>query len=208
MSASAIGIYGNRRNEVLTENSSLATGSESFLAGVCRAWEEATLPARAAGIRTVQARMGIVLSPDGGALHLMLPPFRLGLGGRIGDGAQWMSWIALDDVVGAIQHVLQRPEVSGPVNFVAPEPVTNEDFTRCLGQVLHRPAILPVPAAALRLALGRMAEETALASQRVVPASTQGERLLLPVPGAGGGAAALAGVSSVVARSGAAEAIW
>lgn len=169
VSASAIGIYGHRRNEVLTEDSTVATGRESFLAGVCRAWEDAAAPARAAGIRTVQVRMGIVLSPNGGALRLMLPPFRLGLGGRVGDGTQWMSWIALDDVVGAIQHSLLRPELSGPVNLVAPEPATNDEFTRCLAAVLGRPAFIPVPALAFRLALGRMAEETVLASQRVAP---------------------------------------
>ena len=169
ISASAVGIYGDRRNELLTEDSAVATGSASFLASVCRVWEESTEPARAAGIRTVRLRIGIVLTPAGGALRLMLPPFRLGLGGRLGSGTQWMSWITLDDVLGAIRHVLQRPELHGPVNLVAPSPVTNDEFTRCLAGVLRRPAALPVPAAALRLVLGQMAEETVLAGQRVIP---------------------------------------
>ena len=167
--ASAVGIYGDRRNELLTEESSVPTGSASFLASVCRVWEESTEPARVAGIRTVRLRLGIVLSPVGGALRLMLPPFRLGLGGRLGSGTQWMSWITLDDVLGAIRHLLDKPELNGPVNLVAPSPVTNDEFTRCLAGVLRRPAVLPVPAAVLRLVLGQMAEETILASQRVAP---------------------------------------
>jgi len=169
ISASAIGIYGDRHNELLTEDSSVATGTSSFLAAVCRMWEESTRPAADAGIRTVQARIGVVLTPAGGALRLMLPAFRLGVGGRIGSGAQWMSWITLDDLLGAARHVLDTPELNGPVNLVAPSPVTNDEFTRCLGAVLRRPALLPVPAAALRLAMGQMAEETVLASQRVMP---------------------------------------
>jgi uncharacterized protein (TIGR01777 family) len=169
VSASAIGIYGDRHNELLTEDSSVATGTSSFLAAVCRMWEESTRPAAEAGIRTVQLRMGIVLTPTGGALRLMLPAFRLGVGGRLGSGTQWMSWITLDDTLAAIRHVLDVPELSGPVNLVAPSPVTNDEFARCLGGVLRRPALLPVPAAALRLAMGQMAEETALYSQRVIP---------------------------------------
>ena len=151
----------------------MATGSGSFLASVCRAWEESTGPARVAGIRTVQLRTGIVLAPAGGALRLMLPAFRLGLGGRLGSGTQWMSWIALDDVLGAIGHVLKTRELDGPVNLVAPTPVTNDEFTVCLAGVLRRPALLPVPAAALRLAMGQMAEETVLAGQRVAPQRLQ-----------------------------------
>jgi hypothetical protein len=169
ISASAVGIYGDRRNELLTEDSAVAAGSSSFLASVCRVWEESTEAARAAGIRTVRLRIGIVLTPAGGALRLMLPPFRLGLGGRLGSGTQWMSWITLDDVLGAIRHVLDKPEHNGPVNLVAPSPVTNDEFTRCLAGVLRRPAVLPVPAAVLRLVLGQMAEETLLAGQRVAP---------------------------------------
>jgi len=151
----------------------VATGSASFLASVCRVWEESTEPARAAGIRTVSLRTGIVLTPAGGALRLMLPPFRLGFGGRLGSGTQWMSWIALDDVLGAIRHVLETRELDGPVNLVAPSPVTNDEFTRCLAGVLRRPALLPVPAAVLRLALGQMAEETLLSGQMVAPQRLQ-----------------------------------
>lgn len=173
LSSSAVGIYGDRHNELLTEESAVATGASSFLASVCRAWEDATEPARAAGIRTIRLRIGIVLSPAGGALRLMLPPFRLGLGGRLGSGTQWMSWISLDDVLGAIRHVLEKPQLHGPVNLVAPSPVTNDEFTRCLAGVLRRPAVLPVPAGALRLALGQMAEETVLAGQRVAPQRLQ-----------------------------------
>src|SRR5439155_1373125 len=148
--ASAIGYYANRRDEVLIENSPPGTG---FLAQVCREWEAATAPATARGIRVVNLRIGLVLSPAGGALAKMLTPFRLGLGGVIGDGAQWMSWIALADLIGAIHHALATEPLHGPVNAVAPTPVTNAEFTRTLGRVLGRPTtILRVPAFAARLA--------------------------------------------------------
>jgi uncharacterized protein len=165
--ASAIGIYGDGGDELLTEDSLPGTG---FLPEVCRAWEEATQPASEAGIRVVQLRFGVVLSPAGGALAKMLPVFRAGLGGKLGSGCQWMSWVALPDAVRAIEFALQTSSLSGPVNLVSPNPVTNLAFTRTLGRVLHRPAVLQVPAFALRLAFGEMAEATMLESVRVMPA--------------------------------------
>jgi uncharacterized protein len=168
--ASAIGYYGSRGNEVLNEESRPGTG---FLADVAREWEAATAPAIARGIRVVNLRLGVVLSAGGGALAKMLTPFRLGLGGVIGDGAQWMSWIALDDTIGAIVHALTTDSLRGPVNAVAPAPVTNAEFARTLGRVLGRPTLVPLPAFAARLALGEMADELLLASQRVVPARLQ-----------------------------------
>ena len=168
--ASGIGYYGSRGDEVLNEDSRLGTG---FLAELAREWEAATAPAIARGIRVVNLRLGVVLSARGGALAKMLTPFRLGLGGVIGDGAHWMSWIALDDVIGAIQHTLTTDSLRGPVNAVAPAPVTNAEFTRTLGRVLGRPTLVPLPAFAARLALGEMADELLLASQRVVPARLQ-----------------------------------
>jgi uncharacterized protein (TIGR01777 family) len=168
--ASAIGYYGSRGDEVLNEESRPGTG---FLADVAREWEAATAPAIAQGIRVVNLRLGVVLSARGGALAKMLTPFRLGLGGVIGDGAQWMSWIALDDTIGAIVHALTTDSLRGPVNAVAPAPVTNAEFTRTLGRVLGRPTLVPLPAFAARLALGEMADELLLASQRVVPARLQ-----------------------------------
>lgn len=167
ISASAIGYYGNRGQETLREDSPVGRG---FLADVCREWEFATNAAADAGIRTVQTRFGIVLSPDGGALAKMLPPFRLGLGGNVGNGRQWWSWIDLQDVAGAIEHILKASPLHGAVNLVAPNPVTNAEFTRTLAAVLSRPAIFPMPAFAARLALGQMADELLLASQRVEPA--------------------------------------
>jgi len=137
------------------------------LAEVCKQWEAATEPAVRAGIRVVSLRFGVVLSPRGGALARMLPPFRMGAGGRIGSGRQWMSWIALDDVVGVIQHALATDAVHGPVNAVAPAPVTNAEFTRTLGAVLHRPTVFPLPAFMVRLAFGEMGEALLLGSQRV-----------------------------------------
>ena len=169
VSASAIGIYGDRGDTVLNETSSLGDPEGDFLASVGREWEAAAEPARAAGIRVVHPRFGIVLSPEGGALQKMLLPFRLGLGGRLGDGGQWMSWISLDDAVGAIIHLLTRETLEGPVNVTAPLPLRNRDFTRILGETLSRPTPFPVPAAALRLAFGQMADGTLLASTRVVP---------------------------------------
>jgi len=172
VSASAIGIYGDRGDENLTERS--APGPrEDFLAAVGQEWENAAAPARTAGIRVVHPRFGVVLSPAGGALGKMLLPFRLGLGGRLGNGLQWMSWISIDDVVGALLHLVLNGTLSGPVNVTAPEPVRNRDFTRTLGRVLSRPTPLPVPSTALRLVLGEMADSTLLASARVLP-----ERLL------------------------------
>jgi len=168
--ASGVGYYGSRGDEVLSEESRPGTG---FLAELAREWEAASAAAIAQGIRVVHLRFGIVLSAKGGALARMLTPFRLGLGGTIGDGAQWMSWIALDDVIGAIGHALTTDSLRGPVNAVAPAPVTNAEFTRILGRVLGRPTLLPLPAFVARLALGEMADELLLASQRVVPARLQ-----------------------------------
>jgi uncharacterized protein (TIGR01777 family) len=167
VSASAIGFYGNRGDEVLREES--LSGSD-FLSSVCRDWEAATRPAAEAGIRVVCLRFGAILSAAGGALAKMLTPFRLGAGGVIGDGRQWMSWIALNDVLGAIRHALAADALRGPVNVVAPQPVTNREFTQMLGRVLGRPAILPLPAFAARLAFGEMADALLLSSQRVEPA--------------------------------------
>jgi uncharacterized protein (TIGR01777 family) len=166
VSSSAIGYYGNRSDELLKEESSSGTG---FLPEVCREWEAATRPAAEAGIRTVQIRTGVVLSPTGGALGKMLLPFKLGVGGRLGDGHQWMSWIDVEDMVGAIHHILKNDLLHGPVNLVAPKPVTNLEFTRTLASALSRPAIFPVPAFAAKLAFGEMGEEVLLGSQRVEP---------------------------------------
>lgn len=166
VSASAVGFYGNRGDEVLTEGSALGTG---FLAETCAEWESATEAAAAKGIPVAKMRIGVVMSPKGGALAKMLPPFRLGLGGPIGSGRQYMSWISLDDIVGAIIHVLSKDGLSGPVNGVAPHPVTNAEFARILGKVLGRPAIFPMPAFAARFAFGEMADELLLASTRVEP---------------------------------------
>jgi uncharacterized protein (TIGR01777 family) len=168
VSASGINVYGDRGDEVVTEES---RPGEGFLAEACKAWEGATAPAEQAGIRVVHLRSGIVLSPAGGALDKMLTPFRLGLGGRLGSGAQWMSWISVDDEVGAIVHLLGDGGPAGPVNATAPNPVTNAEFSKALGQALRRPSVMPVPAPALRLLLGReMADELLLASMRVLPA--------------------------------------
>ena len=164
--SSAIGYYGDRGNEVLNERSRPGTG---FLADVCREWEAATQAAAQAGIRTAQMRTGVVLSPKGGALGKMLTPFKMGVGGKIGDGRQWMSWIDVQDMVGAIHHVLKSDLLQGPVNMVAPKPVTNAEFTETLGSVLSRPTILPMPAFAVKLAFGEMGETVLLGSQRVEP---------------------------------------
>ena len=164
--ASAIGYYGDRKEEVLTESS--APGND-FLATVCVQWEKATGPAVEKGIRTVCTRFGIILDKKGGALAKMLTPFRMGIGGRVGDGKQWMSWIALDDVVSALRFVLNKAELIGPVNFVAPNPVTNEAFTRALGRTLGKPSFIPIPEFAVRLAFGEMADALLLSSQRVEP---------------------------------------
>lgn len=166
VSASATGIYGDRGDSELDEHSEPGTG---FLADVARAWEAGTAPARDAGMRVVHLRLGMVLDPGGGALRKMLPPFRLGLGGRLGDGRQWTSWITRGDLVRAIRFALEHGELSGPVLAVAPEPVTNAQFTQALAKALRRPAFLPVPAFALRLLFGEMAEALLLASQRCRP---------------------------------------
>ena len=164
--ASAIGIYGERACEILHEESAPGAG---FLSDLCRQWEAAAQPAVDAGIRVVHLRLGVVLGPGDGALARMLPLFRFGLGGRLGTGRQWMSWISLADAVSAILFVLDDPSLSGAVNVCAPHPVTNQQFTRELARQLHRPAIFPAPAFALRLALGEIADQALLASTRVLP---------------------------------------
>ena len=164
ISASAVGYYGDRGDEVLTEASAPGGG---FLAEVARAWEEAA--ARAAPTRVVLLRQGVVLARAGGALPRMALPFRLGLGGPIGGGRQWMSWIVLEDLVRVFAHVLASDTLDGPVNVVSPHPVTQRDFSRSLGRVLHRPAFLPTPGWAIRLVLGEMAKDLLLSSQRVSP---------------------------------------
>lgn len=166
VSASAIGIYGDRGDQTLDETASAGDG---FLAEVARDWEAATQPARDAGVRVVTMRFGVILSPNGGALKKMLLPFKMGVGGRLGSGRQWWSWVSIDDAAGAIHHALMTPSLSGPVNVVTPNPLTNAEFTKVLGQVLHRPTFLPLPAFAARLALGEMADELLLASTRVEP---------------------------------------
>jgi len=164
--ASAIGYYGSRGDEILTESS---TNGTDFLALVCRDWEAEASRAAATGVRTILLRTGIVLSGKGGALPKMLTPFKLGVGGRLGSGQQWMSWIAIEDVVGIIRYAIANEQVSGPVNVVAPNPVRNEEFTRLLAGMLHRPAIFPAPAFVLRLAMGEMADAVLLGSDRVKP---------------------------------------
>jgi hypothetical protein len=166
ISASAIGYYGDRGDETLREESSPGTG---FLPEVCREWEAAAEPAAKAGIRTVQMRFGLVLSGSGGALQKMLPPFRMGVGGNMGNGRQWWSWVHIDDLVGAVQHVIKTEALQGPVNVVTPNPVRNAEFTKTLASVLSRPAIFPMPAFAARLVFGQMGDELLLASQRVEP---------------------------------------
>lgn len=167
LSASAIGYYGDQGDAWLTEASPSGQG---FLPQLCREWEDSTAIARNAGIRVATLRTGIVLSPKGGALAGMLPVFKLGLGGPVGNGRHYMSWITLDDLVDAILFVLENSSVSGPINLTAPQPVTNREFTKALGTILHRPAFLPVPSPLLHLLPGHMARETLLASARVEPA--------------------------------------
>lgn len=167
LAASAIGVYGDRGDEVLTEDSSPGTG---FLAqDVAVPWERATQPAREAGIRVVNLRIGVVLTPDGGALKQMLLPFRMGVGGKTGSGRQWMSWIALDDIVGSILYLLEKESVAGPVNLTAPDPVTNAEFAKALASALHRPAVFAQPAFVIRAILGEMGETLLLGSTRVLP---------------------------------------
>jgi uncharacterized protein (TIGR01777 family) len=170
VSASAVGIYGSRGDEVLTEESPPGDPDRDFLVSVTREWEKAAEPARVEGIRVVHPRFGVVLSPAGGALGKMLLPFRLGLGARLGSGRQWISWISIDDAVHALQQALVDDSLRGPVNLTAPEPLSNRDFTRTLARVLSRPAVFAVPESALRLALGDMAVGTILSSIRAVPA--------------------------------------
>ncbi len=173
IAASAIGYYGNRGDEVLTEQSAPGSG---FLAEVCQEWESAAYPAVEAGIRVVNLRIGVVLTKHGGALHAMLPAFRLGLGGKIGDGLQYMSWVALDDVVGVFLFSLTAQSLHGPVNVVAPQPVRNSEFVQALAHTLHRPAIFPLPAFVVRTLFGEMGESLLLASTRVQPAKLTANR--------------------------------
>lgn len=177
--ASAIGYYGNRGDEVLREESPAGT---DFLAGVCREWEAAAAPAAVVGVRIVHLRIGIVLSPAGGALAKLLTAFKMGAGGKVGSGKQYMSWIALDDVIGAIYHALRTEDLAGPVNTVAPHPVMNGEFTGTLGRVLDRPTVFSVPAFAARLAFGEMADALLLSSARVEPTRllTTNYRFLYP----------------------------
>ncbi len=179
VSASAMGFYGSRGDEVLTESS---PAGEGFLADVTREWEAATAPAEQAGIRVVHLRLGVVLSSRGGALAKMLPAFQAGAGGRIGDGQQWMGWISLEDVIGLVHFALFTPGMRGPVNAVAPHPVRQEELARTLGQVLSRPAVVPLPAAVVRTLFGEMGQEALLSSARVHPeaAGRQGFTFLHP----------------------------
>ena len=166
VSASAVGFYGNRGDRILDEDSGRGTG---YFPELCVAWEEAARPAAEAGIRVVHPRFGMVLGHDGGAMARLGPLFRLGLGGKLGSGRQWMSWVSEADAVGAVLFSLEQTAISGAVNVVAPEPVTNAEFTRVLGKTVHRPTFMAAPAFALRLAFGEMADEALLASTRAVP---------------------------------------
>lgn len=169
--ASAVGLYGDRGDELLDESSPAGTG---FLADLCRDWEAAAQPATEAGIRVVHARFGVVLGRDAGALSKMLPLFRSGLGGNLGNGRQWMSWVSLEDAAAALLFAIATATVAGAINVTAPNPVTNAAFTRALARQLRRPAVLPAPAFALRLAFGQMADEALLASQRALPTKLLG----------------------------------
>ena len=166
ISASAIGYYGNRGDEIVDESSAAGDG---FLADVCKQWEEATQKAKDAGIRVVRARIGVVLSPSGGALKKMLLPFKMGLGGNIGKGQQYMSWVSIDDAVGIFDFILANDSIEGPVNLVSPTPVINSDFTKALGKALNRPTLFPIPAFMVRLLFGEMGDECLLSSTRVMP---------------------------------------
>jgi hypothetical protein len=178
--ASAIGFYGNRGDELLNEETPPGQG---FLAEVAREWEEASRIAAEAGIRTVNLRIGLVLSAKGGALASMLTPFKLGLGGRLGSGRQWFSWIHIDDIVGSIHHALQNESLAGPINLVAPNPARNAEFTKVLASVLHRPALFPVPEFALRLAFGaEAAQEMFLSSERGEPSRLLGSEYTFRFP--------------------------
>ncbi len=166
VSASAIGFYGNRGDETLTEESNPGT---DFLAGLAQEWEAEALKAEALGIRVVLARFGIILAREGGALPRMLTPFRLGVGGRLGSGKQWMSWVTLEDAAGILRFAIENVPVRGATNVVSPQPLQNQEFTKVLAKAMHRPALIPAPAFALRLALGEMADALLLSSQRVAP---------------------------------------
>jgi uncharacterized protein (TIGR01777 family) len=166
VSASAMGIYGTHRDDLTDEGASLG---DDFLASVCKEWEGAAKPASDAGVRVAFSRTGLVLAREGGVLAKVLLPFRLGLGGTLGGGRQWMSWIALTDAVRALRFMIETKTLAGPVNVVAPNAATNAEFTDTLGRVLGRPTVTKVPAFALKLALGQMAEDTALASQHLIP---------------------------------------
>jgi len=166
VSASAIGFYGNRGDETLTEESKPGTG---FLSGLSQEWEAEALKAEALGIRVVLARFGIILGREGGALPKMLTPFKLGVGGRLGSGKQWMSWVTLDDAVGILRFAIENALVRGPINLVSPQPLQNAEFATVLAKAMHRPALFPAPAFALRLVLGEMADALLLSSQRVLP---------------------------------------
>lgn len=181
--ASAIGFYGDRGDELLDEQSAPGAG---FLADVCRQWEAAAKPAVDAGIRVVHLRFGVVLGPGQGALAQMLPPFRVGLGAKLGSGRQWMSWVAQEDAVAAILFALERTELAGPVNVTSPEPVTNAEFTHALGRELRRPAFLTVPAFAVRVMFGQMADDALLASVRVQPAKLLRAKFQFALPGIDG----------------------
>jgi uncharacterized protein (TIGR01777 family) len=170
ISASATGIYGNPGDETLTEASEPGT---DFLSGIAKEWESEALKAEALGIRVVRARFGVILSKHGGALPQMMRPFQFGLGGKIGPGTQWLSWITLVDVVAILRLALENANITGPLNVVSPQPVTNAQFTKILAATLHRPALFPAPAFVLRLALGEMADALLLSSQRVQPAQLQ-----------------------------------
>jgi uncharacterized protein (TIGR01777 family) len=170
VSASATGYYGNRGDETLTEESQPGT---DFLSGIAKEWESEALKAEALGIRVVRARFGVILSKQGGALPQMIRPFQFGVGGKIGTGKQWLSWIALDDVIAILRLAVENANITGPLNVISPQPVTNADFTKILATVLHRPALFPVPAYSLRLIFGEMAEALLLSSQRVLPYQLQ-----------------------------------
>src|SRR6266851_1347972 len=170
VSASAIGYYGDRGDETLTEDSKPGT---DFLAGLAQEWEAEALKAEALGIRVVLARFGIILAREGGALAKMLTPFKLGVGGRLGSGKQWMSWVTLEDAVGILRFVIENASVRGVINVVSPQPLQNVEFTKVLAKAMHRPALFPAPAFALRLALGEMADALLISSQRVAPQKLQ-----------------------------------
>src|SRR5258708_932506 len=166
VSASAIGIYGNRGDEALTEESAPGT---DFLSGLAKEWEVEALKAEALGIRVVLARFGIILAREGGALPKMMLPFKIGAGGKLGSGEQWMSWVTLEDVVGILRFAIENASIRGAINVVSPQPLQNAEFTKALARAMHRPALFPAPAFALRLALGEMADALLLSSQRVLP---------------------------------------